>query len=157
MQADLSAQIAANISRGGQPVVGVWASSERPPEFQELVYTTGNYRVGLRELRLIGDCDDLYVNILNIFGENIFGEMQRERGKAFQRGEIVDDGAPLSARIVDAGKSGREELAVQAGVFNATDTFAVSQILQPEQNGRYLGDPAILPPRSDQPVLTDLY
>jgi hypothetical protein len=151
MRADVSAQIGGNISRSGQHVVSVWATDDSPPEFQEFVYTIGNHQAGLPELVLIGDCDDLYVRIVNIIGK-----MQRDRGEALQHGEVIDFGAPLSALIVDAGRRGREEYAVQAGVFYGTDIFEVRQILLPDENGRYPGDPECLPPWCEQPVLTDI-
>jgi len=85
---------------------------------------------------------------------NILGQIQRERASPFRHGETVDFTARLPAKIIDAGQKGREEYAVQAGVYYRTEIFEVRQVLLPDQNGRYPGDPGCLPPYSEQPLLT---
>ena len=148
MQKQVRALIEAHISKHGQHVVCVNSSEGDPPDFQRFVYTIGNHGAGLPELLLIGESDDLYAGILNILGK-----VQRERGKPLEHGEMVDFGARLPARVLDAGQRGRDEFAVQAGVFYGTEAFCVRQIVLPDQNGRYPGDPQCLAPWSAQPIL----
>lgn len=137
-----------NIAKYGQHVVCVHASEGDPQDFQPFVYTIGNHQLGLPELILIGDADDLFVRIVNAVGK-----AQRERGGALSHGDLVDFTAKLPALIVDAGQIGRDEYAVQAGVYYDTSHFEVRQILLPDQNGKYPGDPECLPPYADQVVL----
>ncbi len=50
-----------------------------------------------------------------IIGRVRFGQrrgVERERGQPFEHGEIIDFGAQLPARVVDAGQRGRDEFAV---------------------------------------------
>lgn len=141
----LKEKIRANIANYGQHVVCVGISKGDPADFLPFVYTIGNHQLGLPELLLIGQSDDLFVSIVNAVGE-----VQREGGKAFTHGERVDFSARLPALIVEAGQRGRDEYAVQAGVYYGTDNFEVRQILLPDRNGRFPGEAGCLPPYSDQ-------
>lgn len=149
MREDIRARIAANIANHGQHVVCVGCSAGDPADFLPFAYTIGNHGAGLPELLLIGSINEIRVRILNILGQ-----IQRDRGSAFQPGEIVEFTARLPARIVDAGRTGQAEYAIQAGVCYGTEQLDVRQVLLPDQHGRYPGDSGCLPPYSEQPVLT---
>ena len=152
MRSETRARIAADIQGHGKHVIGVARSSDDPTDFLPFSYTIGNHGLGLPELLLVGGAGDLYAQILNVLGK-----VQRERGHALQHGELVDFTARLPARVVDAGQKGRDEYAIQAGVFYDTDDVAICQILLPDQHGRFPGDPGCLPPYSNQPVLTPVH
>lgn len=149
MQDKMRDVIAGHIRGSGQHLVSVHSGVGDPIGFQPFVYTIGNYGVGLPELLLVGDASDTRLRILNILGE-----MQRGRGSPFLHGESVDFTAKFPALICDAGQLGRDEYAVQVGVYYRTEDFEVRQVLLCDQNGRYPNDPGCLPPYSDQPVLT---
>lgn len=137
---EMRARIKADIELYGQHVVGVGHSHGDPADFLPFAYTIGNHGVNLPELLVIGGSGELHARILNIVGQT-----QRERGDAFRHGEMVDFTAALPARIVEAGRKGCEEYAVQAGVYYGADIFEVRQVLLPDQNGRYPGDPGCRP------------
>jgi hypothetical protein len=149
MRDDIRAKIASHIKSHGQHVVCVGRTPGDPVDFLPFAYTIGNHKAGLPELLLIRESGEFVVRILNILGE-----LQRERGSGFRHGELVDFTARLPCRVVDAGSTGRTEYAVQAGVYYRTESFEVRQILLPDREGRYPGDPGCEPPYSEQPVLT---
>lgn len=149
MRDDIRAKIAAHIRDHGQYLVCVGTSADSPPDFQPFVYTIGNHESGMTELLFIGNSGDTQRLILNILGK-----VQRDRGRAFHHGEIVDFTARLPAKLIDAGRAGHDAYAVQAGVYYGADKFELRQVLMPDQNGRYPGDPECLPPYSRQLVLT---
>ena len=149
MRDKVRALIAGHIQDFGQHLITVQSAVGDPLDFQPFVYTIGNHGLGLPELLLVGAIGNTQSRILNIFGE-----MQRGRGSPFLHGESVDFTAKYPALICDAGQIGRDEYAVQAGVYYRTDDFKVRQVLLSDQNGCYPGDPRCLPPYSDQPVLT---
>jgi hypothetical protein len=148
MRDGIHAKIAENIQRFGQHLVRVHAGAASTDDFEPFVYSIGNHAMGFPELLFVGDNDEWCCNILNILGR-----IQRERGSAFLGGEKVDYTAQFPALIMDAGQRGRDEYAVQVGVFFGTDEFNVCQILLPDQNGRYPGEAGCLPPYCEQVVL----
>ena len=149
MQDKMRALIAGHIQDFGQHLISVHGSVGGPQDFQPFIYTIGNHGVGLPELLLIGAISDTRSRVLNILGET-----QRGRGSPFLHGESVDFTAKYPALICDAGQIGRDEYAVQAGVYYRTENFEVRQVLLCDQNGCYPGDHGCLPPYSDQPILT---
>jgi hypothetical protein len=149
---DVRTLIGVHIHDHGQHLVGVAPASGDPIDFLPFIYTIGNHGAGLPELLLIGGSGDVHGRILNVLGK-----IQRERGSGFQHAELVDFTARLPARIADAGQRGRDEYAVQASVYYKTDKFEVRQVLLPDPNGRYPGDPGCQPPFSKQPVLSSTH
>jgi len=148
MRDDIRATIAANISRYGQHLASVHADEDSPSDFEPFIYTIGNHELGMPELLFVGANGDLQGNILNILGQ-----LQRGRGYALTVGEIADFTARFPALILDAGPRGRDEFAIQVGVYYGIENFEVYQVLLPDQNGKYPGDPECLPPYSEQPLL----
>ena len=149
MQDKMRAVIAGHIQSFGQHLVSVHSAVGEPIGLQPFIYTIGNHGVGLPELLLVGTPGDTGMRILNILGE-----MQRGRGSPFLHGETVDFTAKYPALICDGGQLGRDEYAVQAGVYYHTEEFEVRQVLLCDQNGHYPGDPRCLPPYSGQLILT---
>jgi hypothetical protein len=136
------------IDRHGQMLQSVHASKGDPSDFLPFIYTIGNHEHGLPEL--------LFVAVdIEGFGEmlNMLGELQRDRRRGLSPGEVVDLGGRFPVRIVDAGEIGRTDYAVQAGVFYDTDVFEVRQVLIPDPEGHWPGDPACAFPYSSQPRL----
>jgi hypothetical protein len=125
------ARIRAIIDNHGQVLQCVHRSAGDPPDFQPFIYTIGNHERGLPELLFV--CD-----VTQGFGAtiNALGELQRNRDIAFAPDEIVSLGGHFPIRILDAGALGREEFAVQAGVFSETEDFDVRQILLCDEEGR---------------------
>jgi hypothetical protein len=135
-----------HIEEFGQHIRRVAAGeSANEPGF---MYTIGNSQRGLPELLIVGPTDDQFMDLLNYLGE-----MQRHLGRAFRHEERVDLGAPLPVRIVDAGAEGRDNYAVQVGVFYQTQDFDVQQVLICDPQGRWPDDPDCDPPYSEQPIL----
>ncbi len=140
--------IRTHIDCHGQHLVQVNLSENDPPDFEPFVYTIGNHERGLPELLLIGPADDTTTWILNFVGKQ-----QRGRGRPLEHGELVHLGGTYPVRIVDAGRIGREEYAVQVGTFYRTDDYAVRQILYCDTQGRFPDDPACAEPYRSQTVL----
>jgi hypothetical protein len=152
MNDDRRQKIRQNIVMFCQHVVLVQASEGDPADFRPFVYTIGNHEAGLPELLLIGAADSVYGRFLNIVGS-----IQRERGTPLQFGESVDFTAALPTRVIDAGQKGRDDYAVQAGVYYRRDDIAIQQVLLPDQNGKYPGEAGCQPPYCDQPLLTMIH
>jgi|SRR5579871_2937356 len=149
MNDEIRAQISENIRRFGQHLVNVYADANSSTGFEPFTYTIGNHGLGLPELLFVGSADDWCCSMLNILGE-----AQRKRRQAYLHGEMVGYTAEFPALIVDAGQKGRDEYAVQVGVYYNTNEFDVCQVLLSDRNGRYPGDPKCLPPYSEQIVLS---
>lgn len=121
-----------HIDKYGQHLRMVMLTADDPPNAQPFIYTIGNHERGLPELLLIGDVKSPSPEIVNALSE-----VQRERGRAFDHNELVDYGARLPARLVDAGRLGREEYAIQVGVFYGIEDFQVRQIVFSDAQGRF--------------------
>ena len=150
MRRDVREHIAANIKNHGQQRVCVHATAGDTGDFIPFVYTIGNHERGLPELLLIGDNDAVYCQILNILGET-----QRQRGRAFDLGELVDFSAMYPALVGDGGRRGRQEYAVQASVYYGTENFRVQQIFLSDSNGYHYNQPEFDVRYLDCPILAD--
>jgi hypothetical protein len=142
------ARIRAIIDNHGQMLQSVHRSAGDPPNFQPFIYTIGNHERGLPELLFVCDATEGFGATVNALGE-----LQRNRDIAFAPDEIVSLGGRFPVRILDAGAPGREEFAVQAGVFYETEDFEVRQILLCDEEGRWPGDQLCAEPFASQPVL----
>lgn len=150
MRPEMRAHIAANIKNHGQHLVCVHATHDSSGDFVPFVYTIGNHEHGLPELLLLGDNDDVYCQIINILGEE-----QRRRGKAFLAGELVDFSAKYPALIGDGGRRGREEYAVQAGVYYGVEDFQLRQVFLSDNHGFHHGHPQFDTRYLNHPILAD--
>lgn len=141
-----------HIAQHGQHIVRVLLTEDDPDDALPFVYTIGNHERGFPELLIVGHADDDHMWILNFLGD-----LQRNRGKAFQHGELVSLGGTLPVKLMDAGQVGREEYAVQTGVYYRTEDFGVMQVLLCDPAGRYPDDPECDEDyRKPQPVLSFL-
>jgi hypothetical protein len=125
-----------HIDQHGQHLMNITLTADDPPDARAFVYTIGNHERGLPELLLIGPLKSYSAQIVNLLGD-----IQRKRGRPFDHNELVDYGAALPARLVDAGRLGREEYAIQVGVFYGTEEFRVLQIVFSDAEGRFPEDP----------------
>jgi hypothetical protein len=112
------------------------------------IYTIGNHQHGLPELLIVVHTESQFMDILNYLGE-----VQRRLGRAYRHDERVDLGGSFPVRIVDAGAEGREEYAIQVGVFYGTENFEVRQVLICDRQGRWPDDPDCDEPYRHQPIL----
>jgi hypothetical protein len=143
-------RIRAIIEAHGQMLMRVHPDATDPPGTLPFVYTIGNHQHRLPELLVVGfDGTGFEAQVLNLLGA-----MQRQRRAGFHDGELVSLSGPLPVRIIDAGAAGRSEFAVQVGVYYGTDEFDVRQIVLPDPNGRWPGDPQCETPFSRQPLLS---
>ena len=135
-----------HISESGQHVQRVSAGEE--PDEPAFMYTIGNHQHGLPELLIIGPTASQFIDLLNYLGE-----IQRKLGRAFGHEELVDLGAKFPVRIVDAGAEGRNDYAIQVGVFYGTEDFEIRQVLLCDQLGRWPDNPDCEEPYRNQPIL----
>jgi hypothetical protein len=145
------ATIRDNIAAYGQHVMRVLLTADDPPDAPEFMYTIGNHEHGLPELLIVGFGDSPFVGILNDLGS-----MQRRRRRGFIHDQVVDLGGSFPVRIVDAGRIGREEYAIQVGVYYRTEAFEVRQVLICDRRGRFPDDPDCEEPYSKQPILSSM-
>jgi hypothetical protein len=139
--------IAENIDEYGQHVQGVFGEGDILPFF----YTIGLTEQELPELLLIGGfAPEDGAAVLNWLGEAM-----RERGRPFNDGEIMDWGGRLPVKVVDAGDEARNEYVIQAGEFYQTDQVRVMQVLIPDTEGRFPGEPGCAEPFGSVPVLVE--
>ena len=151
-RAEVDDRIRADIQAYSQHVICVGITKDDPDDALPFTYTIGNHERGLPEILLIGWCDDIAVRIVNILSR-----MQRDRKKGFQEGELVDYGAKCLARMIDGGSKGCAEYAFGVGTYYRVKAFEIRQVLLPDHEGRYPGEPGCLSPYSLQPLLSALY
>jgi hypothetical protein len=124
-----------NIATYGQHLYRVGPTKNDPPDTIAFSYTIGNHQCGLPELLITGPVGFEWSHLLNHLGTH-----QRERGKGFEHGELVELKPGYSVKIVDAGEKGKAEFALGAGDYYDTDDFTVMQVLIPDESGRYPDD-----------------
>jgi hypothetical protein len=116
-------------------------------------YTIGNHEKGLPELIAVypggKKMGERFAGSLNRAGE-----IQRERGTPFEHGELVSLGGRLPVRIVDATARAKAEFTFGVGRYYGTDDYQVRQIVVPDPDGRYPGDPLCADPYAGIPVLS---
>lgn len=135
-------QVAEVIARVGRQVIGV---IDNPP----FAYTIGNtlHDPPHPELLVIGTSDNRMLNALS--------EMVVERGRPFDHMELVDLGGKFPVRILQAGSRARREYTIQAGQHLGQEDYAIMQVLLPDQQGRFPGDPGCSHPYCIAPILTE--
>jgi hypothetical protein len=136
---ELHAETREAIERHGWSVIRVLGE----PTF---MYTIGHYASGLPELLLFGPPD-------TAFALELLSREMRSRGAAFHHGELVNIGGRLPLKILDAGLEAQSDFTIWVGQF--TDDYRVQQVLIPDLNGKYPGEPECLPPYATVPVLYD--
>ena len=132
------------INTVGWSVIGI---PDGEPAFS---YTVGNSAVNLPELLVIGPQPH---NILGVI--NHLSKMQRDREHPFADGEIISLGGKFPVKAIIAGDK-KEEYATLAYQFAKSENVDVIQILVPDRNGRFPGDPDCAEPFCNCPVLRKL-
>ncbi|MGH6939392.1 DUF4262 domain-containing protein [Hypericibacter sp.] len=144
-------KIRQHIDLHGQHLMNIMLTADDPPDARAFIYTIGNHERGLPELLLIGPLQSYSAHIVNLLGE-----IQRQRGRPFDHNELVDYGARLPARLVNAGRLGREEYAIQVGVFYGSEEFQVRQIIFSDAAGHFPEHPGCDAEHKSQIVLSPL-
>lgn len=145
MNSSMRAKTAADIAdpRYGQSVIGV---AGRPP----FSYTIGNHGRGLPELVIVGlgPLDACYVL-------NTLGKMQRERGEPLLGDLSLGEGAKQPVRLQPIRDRGlvHDVYTCQVFSFYGTEEYEVTQVLVPDAEGRFPGDPGCAEPFRRQTVL----
>jgi hypothetical protein len=129
-----------NIEKHGQSLVLVGADG-RDPGF---VYTIGNAERGLPELLAVGVAAAVAMNAL--------GAIMREMDRRFADGAVVDIGGKCPVRVIDACPTVKRKFTIQAGRFLETDDYDVQQVVVPDPQGRFPGDPDCAAPWRDLPL-----
>ena len=140
----LHEQIAAHIVDFGQSLVAVDEGDER------FLYTVGNHAAGLPELLLVGVNPSSFFRVLNHLGQ-----MQRDLGRGFEDGELVEMGGRFPVKASHCGRVGAERYAIQAEV-HCGEEVSVVQILIPDTQGRFPGEEGCDEPYASQPVLAQV-
>jgi hypothetical protein len=131
MNREFYAEMREIIREHGRHILGVFNCEDTTgPEF---AYTIGNHDKGLPELLVIGTPKGGFLNDLSLIMIN--------RGEQFADGEIVDIGGRFPVKVVDANPAVRDEFTIQAGQYYGTEDYAVQQVLIPDREGRFPGDP----------------
>jgi hypothetical protein len=138
-----------HIAKSGQFILGVFG---KPGELW-FNYTIGNHERGLPELLIVYPGSKAgYERFGGIL--NDAGKIQRERGTPFEHGELVSLGGRLPVRIVDATARAKAEYTFGVGRYYETDDYQVRQLVVPDRDGRYPGDPLCAEPYASLPLLS---
>jgi hypothetical protein len=139
-------KIEATIQEYGQSIQAVFSGEDddAPP----FMYTIGNYGHGLPEFIVVGATD-------RGPALNQLAEIQRDKGEALY-GDITLAEGGLPVRLVDCSSHAvRDVLTVQVGQHYRTERYAVTQILLPDDEGRFPGDPECEEHYASFPLLAD--
>lgn len=113
-------------------------------------YTIGNFDAGLPELLLVLHVSpDFAQSVLNDVGK-----IMRERGRAFEDGELVDIGSPAKLKVVRAPASASTDYGILvAQYFSCMHTdVEMLQVLIPDPQGRFPDEEECDPVYAGQPV-----
>jgi hypothetical protein len=137
------------IAKSGQFILGVFGEPDAP----WFNYTIGNYQKGLPELLIVyPGSKKMYERLAGTL--NRAGEIQRERGQGFEHGELVSLGGRLPVKIVDATAQAKVGYTFGVAHYYGTDDYQVRQIVMPDPDGRYPGDPLCAEAYASLPVLS---
>jgi hypothetical protein len=142
---ELGAKIRDNIDRYGQHVMSVGSGHAEAADF---IYTVGNHESEMPELLITGKIAHAFAPVLNQLGK-----LQRDRGFGFRDGEVVSLGGKYPVYMIDAGEAGRTQCALFVGSFYGTKEFELLQVLFPDPEGRWPGDPGCAEGFDSQRVL----
>lgn len=146
----LLAQVTEHIEKAGQSVIGVFGGGATEPTFS---YTIGNTAKGLPELLIFGLHPEEARGVLNMFGR-----MMRTRAEAFGNMERVSLGeGALPVLMVETDERGTDEYARQARVYFGDQDVSVVQVVIPDRQGRFPGQPGCEEPYASIPVINRDY
>lgn len=145
-------KIKQDIEGYGQSLIGVGSGvcdccdDDEVAEYP-FIYTIGNSTKGLPELLVIGFADSRFGSLLNHICD-----VQRERG-AFKDGQLIDIGGKVPLKAVLANEVAKTEYTIQVGRYLESEEYEVIQLLVPDPQGRFPGDPSCDEPYASVPVL----
>lgn len=128
-----------NIATKGQHLQLVFPTQDQ--DVLPFIYTIGNYERDLPELFVIGACSQAFAEILNELCEKM-----RERGRAFDNGELVNLGGKYPLKMVDVPMEVCEDFTLQVGRYYHVKDYRVQQVVVCDLQGRFPGDPGCASP-----------
>lgn len=145
----LRAAVDQSIASHGQHIWAVFPDRTSPPETMVFAYTIGNHQRKLPELLVIGNLQPEQ----QAFLLNTVAGVMRKRERAFHNGEFVSIGGELPLKVVEASVRVHAEYTVQAGQYWRTEDYRVQQVLIPDKDGKFPGDPGCADPWGSIPVV----
>lgn len=127
-----------NIAKAGQHLQFVFPTSNS--DDLPFIYTIGNHQRNLPELLIVGG-GQAFGGILNHLCEKM-----RERGRAFDNGELVSLGGAYPVKIVDVPTEICEPFTFQVGRYYQVKDYRVQQVMACDPHGRFPGDPGCQEP-----------
>lgn len=141
------------IERFGHILLGVFDTvDEFPGDTSEIgqapfIYTIGMAADDLPEFLILGAASNAFGIVLNDL-------CQRARANgAFQDGQLVSLGGNYPVRIIDADDRAQRFYTIQAGQYWQRQDYRVQQVLVPDKQGRFAGEPGCSEPYCNVPVL----
>ena len=129
------------IKKVGVAVISVFPN-DGDPVANWFHYTIGNHGAGLPELLVIGGDQRTGGPLIEL------ARIMGERKSAFADGELVSLGGKYPIKIIDDPETAivRAEYTTQVGNYYGTDGYLVQQMVIPDREGRYPGDPGCAEP-----------
>jgi len=137
-------RITADIKRFGRSIIGVGAGDDQPP----FAYTIGNgvQWPPLPELLVIGFAKSMFLNDLS--------RLMIARAAAFDDGELVRlVGSKVPVKVIRASDTAKSDFTIGAGRYYGHERYDVMQVLIPDFDGVFPGEPGCQSPFDRVPVL----
>ncbi|MEJ6846703.1 DUF4262 domain-containing protein [Sinorhizobium fredii] len=137
-------KISSDIERCGRSVIGVFGDETG------FVYTIGNYLAGLPELLIVAPIHlEQLGGLVNYASDSLLNKGPNE----IADGSLIDIGGKYPMKVRQVGVFAKNTFAVQASLYLKTDAYALVQLLLPDTQGRYPGDPDCEDPFRQQPLV----
>ena len=150
---ELRKQIDQHIRKGRRSIIGVLATEDDPFP-QSYIYTVGNAREGFPEIICLQADLGGHGNILNLASD-----LQRNRGRAFDHREVVllAQGARFPVKFLNVTNDlVKDQYTGRAGWYLRTEDYEIRQLVMPDTQGRFPGDPECAEPYAGQLMLNEL-
>jgi hypothetical protein len=131
-----------HIASTGRSIIGVF---DGPVSF---TYSIGNHVAGKPEIIICGVSPRDAAPIINQVSETVDFRLVED-------GQPLDIGGRIPLRAVWCGEAAKADYTIQAGRYFGHDRYRVLQLLIPDPQGRYPGDPDCAEPYASAPVLRD--
>ena len=136
-------EIDKNIRLHGRFVFSVFAAEDIYADWP-FSYSVGNTLKGLPELLVLGLIDNWTINVLS--------ELMIDRGGPFTDSEIVSLGGPRPVKLYHAADEVKDLYTIQAGQYFGARPYSVMQVIVPDREGRFAGDPGCDRPYCEVPI-----
>lgn len=149
----LRKQIDTHIRVGRRSILGIFGTTDDPLPWP-YVYTIGNWRERLPEIICLGADLTNHGQLLNLASD-----AQRNRGRAFEHGEIapLGEGARFPVKWLDVTNDlVKHEYTGRAGWYLRTQDYQIRQMVMPDTEGRFPGDPKCAEPYAGQLMLNEI-